>query len=563
MSISVNRMWRAAAVLTVPLVAAATVGGVHATPDRQPAEPHQTLPAPLAAAMSKVIVQARGTGISAGAAVTQVGGRVTTDLPVVDGVAANVPTDALPALAARPGLIVTPDSAVTVQSGGPSSGTTSVYRKVVGADDLNADGHKGAGVTVALIDTGIAAVPDLAGKVLPIRDALTGATKPCVNLSGEPDCSDSYGHGTFMAGIIAGSGAASGGAHKGMAPDARLVSVKIAGRDGSADVSNVLAAIQWVVSFKDTYSIKVLNLSLGTDSTQTYRTDPLNYAVERAWGAGIAVVVAAANRGPDTGTISKPGDDPWVITVGAVDDRGTPGPGDDHLPDFTSRGPTAADGLAKPDVAAPGAHIVSLQAPGSAIATNVPTSMTDGYRKGSGTSMATAVVSGAAALLIGADPTMTPDRLKYALGATARAGVDDDVMSVGAGVISATAARSAEAGLANQGLDRSNGMGSLDASRGTVRVRTQGLFGLLGVVVSGTQTAQLLLWDPLGFVTGNWTGPTWYLSTWYLSGWSPVTWDGSRWQGSRWQGSRWQGIADPTSTYGSRWQGSDWYGAWE
>src|SRR5207245_1877202 len=129
------------------------------------------------------------------------------------------------------------------------------------------------------------------------------------------------------------------------------------------------AAIQWVVSFKDRYGIKVLNLSLGTDSTQTYRTDPLNYAVERAWDSGIVVVVSASNRGPGPATISKPGDDPLVITVGAVDDRGTPGLGDDELPNFSSHGPTAADGLAKPDLVAPGGHIVSLRAPGSAIDT--------------------------------------------------------------------------------------------------------------------------------------------------------------------------------------------------
>lgn len=563
MSISARRGWRISAFLTVPMVATALIGAPTPAPGRTDAS-QPRLSAPLEAATSRVIVQARGSLAEAGAAVARAGGRVTRDLPVVDGVAATVPTAAIPALAARPGLIVTPDSVVTVQGTVSSSPTTtSVYRKVVGADDLHADGLRGAGVTVALIDTGVADVPDLAGRIVPIRDGLTGVTKQCVNLSGDSDCADSYGHGTFMAGIIAGSGAASGGLHKGMAPGARLVSVKIAGRDGSADVSNVLAAIQWVVSFKDTYGIRVLNLSLGTDSVQTFRTDPLNYAVERAWGAGVAVVVAAANLGPDTGTISKPGDDPWVITVGAVDDRGTPGLGDDHLPDFTSRGPTAADGLAKPDVVAPGAHVVSLQAPGSAIAANVPTSMTGGYRKGSGTSMAAAVVSGAAALLIGGDPSITPDRLKYALSAGARPTADADVMAVGAGLISATDARSAPAGVANQGLARSNGMGSLAASRGTVKVRTQGLFGLLGTVLSATQTAQLLLWDPIGFTTGTWTGPSWYLSTWYLAGWSSVTWEGSRWQGSRWQGSRWQGVADPTSTYGSRWQGSDWYGAWE
>ena len=275
-------------------------------------------------------------------------------------------------------------------------------------------------MTVAVIDTGIADVGDLAGRVLPVTDRVTGVTTACQNLSGEDGCGDSYGHGTFIAGLIAGNGAASGGEYRGVAPGANLVSVKIAGRDGASDVSTVIAAIQWTVSFKDRYGIKVMNLSLGTDGTQSYKTDPLNYAVERAWGAGIAVVVAASNRGPAAGTIAKPGDDPWVITVGAVDDRGTPGVGDDSIPQFSSRGPTAADGLAKPDVVAPGAHVVSLRAPGSAIDTEFPNSIGNGYRKGSGTSMATAVVSGAVALMLQRNPAMAPDQVKYALMSTAR-----------------------------------------------------------------------------------------------------------------------------------------------
>lgn len=218
MSISVNRLWRAAAILTVPAVAAATIGARPSAPVRRADDQRPAVSAPVRAAMSPVIVQARGAGMAAGAAVAQAGGQVTHDLPVVNGVAATVPTGNLPALAARPGLIVTADSAMTVQGAvSPSATTTSAYRKVVGADDLNADGYKGAGVTVALIDTGVAAVPDLAGKVLPIANPL-GGTKPCVNLSGESDCADRYGHGTFMAGIIAGSGASSGGIHKGMAP---------------------------------------------------------------------------------------------------------------------------------------------------------------------------------------------------------------------------------------------------------------------------------------------------------------------------------------------------------
>ena len=580
-SVPSYRAVRALALLLVSVVVLTTVGaaadfGARARAEQPAVESRRSFvdDGPFA----KVIVQARGANAADAAdAVGRAGGHVTRHLSIVNGVAASVPTEAVPALASTGGLIVTPDLPVKVQGTTSSSTPQSVYRKVVGADDLNAAGHDGSGVTVAVIDTGISAVPDLAGRILPVRDDVTGVVKPCVNLSGEQDCNDSYGHGTFMAGIIAGSGGSSGGTYMGMAPGARLVSVKIAGKDGAADVSTLLAAIQWVVSFKDDYGIRVLNLSLGTDSTQTYRTDPLNYAVERAWDSGIAVVVAAANLGPDASTISKPGDDPLVITVGAVDDRGTPGLGDDSLPNFSSRGPTAADGLAKPDVVAPGAHVVSLVAPGSAINTAYPSTMGAGYRKGNGTSMAAAVVSGAAALLVDANPSTTPDRLKHALTATARPTATDDRMEVGAGIVQADAALSAPAGVANQGVERSNGRGSLDASRGTVRVRTLGTGGLLGsalgTAITGSYTAQLLLWDPIGFTTGMWAPTTWYTSTHYLVSWNAVTWDGTKWNGTKWNGTKWNGTKwngtkwngteDPSANYGSTWPGSAWYGAWE
>ena len=254
---------------------------------------------------------------------------------------------------------------------------------------------------MALVDTGVADVPQLRERIVPVGAAA------CENLSAEPDCGDGYGHGTFMAGLV-GS----------VAPGAGILSVKIAGRDGSADVSNVLGAIQWVVSNAGRYKINVLNLSLGTDSTQDWRTDPLNYAVERAWAAGITVVTAASNRGPGAGTVTKPGDDPWVLTVGAVDDRGTSGLGDDLLPAFSSRGPTRSGQVAKPDLAAPGAHLVSLRSPGSEVEHAHPGGKGP-LRRGSGTSMAAAVVSGVAALVMDAWPSWPPDRVKYALTATA------------------------------------------------------------------------------------------------------------------------------------------------
>ena len=279
-------------------------------------------------------------------------------------------------------------------------------------------------------------MPDLAGRIVPVTDDRTGRTSACHDLSGERSCADGFGHGTFMAGLIAGAGSATSGP-TGTAPEASLLSVKVAGADGAADVSTVLAGLQWVVSFADRYGIRVVNMSLGTDSTQSYEDDPLNYAVQRAWAAGIVVVVAAANTGPAPGSIAKPGDDPWVVTVGAVDSNGTPGLGDDRVPDFSSRGPTR-HGVAKPDVVAPGARVLSLRVPGSTLDRRYPPAdTTSPYRAGSGTSMATALVSGTAALALQANPALTPDELKHALAADARPVASDDPAAVGAGLVDA------------------------------------------------------------------------------------------------------------------------------
>jgi serine protease AprX len=277
----------------------------------------------------------------------------------------------------------------------------------------------------------------------------------------------------------------------------------------------------------------------------------------------MTVVVAASNQGPAPGTITKPADDPWVITVGASDDRGTVGVGDDLLPDFTGRGPTA-HGLAKPDVVAPGAHIVSLRAPGSTIDTRFPNYIDGSYRQGSGTSMATGVVSGAVALMLQANPGFTPDRVKYALQATARDAASNDPMAVGSGLVDANAAAfSAPQGVANQGLVVGTGQGSLALSRGSVQVRTDDLLGtVLGSVFGATLTAQLLLWNPGGYTSARWVPSDWYLSTWEIYRWNRVSWYGNDWPGYRWHGSTWYGQGQDES-YGSSLPGSAWYGAWE
>jgi serine protease AprX len=336
---------------------------------------------------------------------------------------------------------------------------------------------------------------------------------------------------------------------RGTAPDARIIALKIAGRNGAADITHVMAAIQWAVSFKDVHGIRVINLSLGTDSTQDYRLDLLNLAVERAWANGIVVVVAASNRGPETGTISKPADDPFVITVGAADDRSTPGIGDDSVPDFSGAGPTASNGLGKPDLTAPGASVVSTRAAGSYVDTEHPSARigTD-HVVGSGTSFASGVVSGAAALVLSRTPSLTPDQVKARLVDSARPGPVTDPQRVGAGWLDAEAATLSDSTrAANQGLSWSDGSGPLQASRGTLGIEIETdtvldpVLGPLPVLtlVHGDLTAQNLLLDAEQFRSGEWSASQWYASQWYASQWYASQWYASQWYASQWYGHSW------------------------
>ncbi|HVM21387.1 MAG TPA: S8 family peptidase, partial [Egibacteraceae bacterium] len=455
-------------------------------------------------------------------------------------------------------------------------------RQEIGSDQLEKK-HKrtGAGVVVALVDTGVTEVPDVSGRLVSVADPMASAVDlagtaqvPCVNFSGEPDCADTFGHGTFMAGLIAGDGTSSKGTYKGAAPKARILSVKVGGRDGSADVSKVLAGIQWVVSFADTYKIKVLNLSLGTDSTAPTNVDPLNLAVQRAWVKGITVVVSAGNFGAERrvntsgeyGTVTKPGDDPYVITVGAVDDIETTAITDDRLPNFTSWGPTA-HGREKPDVVAPGGRLISLRASGSVI-DGLPGAIDNNYRRGSGTSMSAAVVSGLAAqLLQGADASWTPDRVKAALMATAVPVASTDINAVGKGLVQGPQALTARVTFTPRTgteLGSAAGMGLLADSRGTVQTCLSDLLGC--PLLLGEWTAQGRNWHGELYYTDSWTATGWYASQWVLDptgrNWHTETWAGRNWHGAGWQGSTYDGGSADTRSYGEILPGSGSYGAW-
>ena len=239
-----------------------------------------------------------------------------------------------------------------------------------------------------------------------------------------------------MAGIIAGKDPGSPldpTRFVGVAPDARLTSLKVASYDGAVDVSQVIAAVDWVVEHRNddpAHPIRVLNLSYGTDGVQDYEVDPLTHAVENAWRAGIVVVVSGGNSGFGSGKLNNPAYDPHVIAVGAADTRDTAWPSDDTVPDFSSRG----DASRRVDVTAPGRSIVSLRDPGSYVDTVHPGARyEDRFFKGSGTSQAAAVVSGAVALLLEQRPDLTPDQVKALLRSTAASMPMADAAGRGAG----------------------------------------------------------------------------------------------------------------------------------
>jgi serine protease AprX len=496
------------------------------------------------------------------ATIADLGGKVTHDLPIVGGYSATIPADKLPQLARTPGVkTIVRDTHMAVMAApvgydASAQNPPNVYQQVVGADQLRADGNDGHGVTVAVLDTGISSMADTSSRLVSVQTDALGHRANCVNFAGDGTCTDLFGHGTYIGGLVAGTGAASGGEYAGVAPGAKLLSVKVAGADGSSDVSTVIAALQWVITFKNTYNIKVLNLSLGTDGTQSYQLSPLDFAVEKAWNAGITTLVSASNLGPGASTVDKPADDPFVITVGAVDDNGTTALSDDSVPFWSARGPTAADGLAKPDVTAPGVGLVSLAAPGASLTVNRPPAMAAPYRQAAGTSFSTAVVSGLVADILSAHPTWSPNRVKFALMNTAQSDAGDDPMAVGAGLVDGNAALSAPSGVANQNVGPSTGLGSLQADRGSASVQVNGAGG--ATVVNGEITAQLTPWNFLAMLAANFNGTSWYGTSWYGTSWYGTSWYGTSWYGTSWYGTSWYG----TSWYGTSWYGTSWYGYW-
>jgi serine protease AprX len=456
-------------------------------------------------------------------------------------------------------LTSVPATAV-MASGNSSSGTDpddlplgSMYHVVdqIGARDLWEKGFTGDGINVALIDTGFAPIPELIGsdRIVAAVDLSTEAGIP------EAEFVDNYGHGTHMAGIIAGKtpGATAKDAEDhpewfmGVAPDAGIVSVKVGDNTGGADITQVIAGVDWVVDHAADLNIRVINLSYTSGSTLPYRTDPLTFALERAWRAGIVVVAAAGNDGRDSNGLASPANDPYLIAVGAVEAKD-----DDKfvVPSWVSSG----NGTRNPDVAAPGAHIDSLRAPLSRVDVEHPEGfVSESLFRGSGSSQAAAVVTGAAALLLDARPELRPDQVKALLQTRTLSAAPRNARFSGAGVVQVDKIFRRTAPTSVQNWPLSDGSGSIEAARGPVHLVVNGQpvvgeVNVFGAPWEGTR------WTGTRWTDGTWNGTRWTGGTWMGTRWTNATWTGTRWTGTRWTEQFWNG----TRWTGTRWTGTRW-----
>ena len=440
----------------------------------------------------RVIVQRHG-GYSARALAGHIGEPVRREFSVIRAHAMTATQGDLLKLAAHPGVqYISPDSRAHLMSTGDdlAAHLKTRYPVETGATSAWAGNGSdtGGGVAVAVVDTGFANHPDLTYKTL-------------IDASGSNNPGDGYGHGTHVAGIIAGKNARGG--YVGMAPDVDLIGVKVADAAGAIGASSIIAGIEWLYNNHDLKKIRAVNLSVSLGAPESYHTSPVAAAVERLWNAGITVVASAGNLGNvNNATWYGPGNDPYVITVGALDDTGIvsalTGSAGEVLAPFSSYGMTQ-DGFAKPDIVAPGRWIVSTLAPGSVLAQRYADRVTDtNYLRLSGTSASAPVVTGAVALLLSRYPNLTPNQVKAILVGSAASVT---------GLLGGAKALDIAAALTLAGTGN---YGSMNA-------------GLTPSIGLGNATT-----------TGSWDESSWDESSWDESSWDESSWDESSWDESSW-----------------------------
>ena len=456
----------------------------------------------------------------------------TTELPSLDAVAAYLTSDEITTLSQDSDVdMVVADNPVF---GLDYKSSMDITNLAIGLSDVKpsaAGGPDGSGVGVAVIDSGVATTTDLSdSRIVGWKDFVNNRKTPY----------DDAGHGTFVAGLIAGDGTASlplenGGyatmQFRGVAPAANIIGIKVLDSTGQGRASAVMAGVLWAVAHKNDYGIRVINLSIGSNPVAPVQYDPIAQAVEFAWKHGITVVCAAGNEGEfGPGGILSPGNDPYVLTVGASDTRQTATVADDVMTYYSSIGPTLFDEFAKPDVVAPGNRVISMRMPGSYIDLNFPENLIPvatyapsapagtqpGYLMLSGTSTSAPVAAGAVALMLSADPRLSPDDVKVRLMRTADPLPGASVYQEGAGLIDVDGALA----------DRSRARGyalSADLGNGTT-------------ILSDDVYAA---WDKQAWTKYGWTKFRWTKFRWTGVAWTKFRWTKFRWTDVAWTKFRW------------------------
>ncbi|WP_243109349.1 S8 family peptidase [Anaerophilus nitritogenes] len=359
-----------------------------------------------------VIVYSNGTCDHIRDCIVEAGGKIKYDIPLINAIAAEIPAKSIDHVAAHHMIQFINQDPKVFKCMHNASLAAAGHR----VHDL---GYTGKGIGIAILDTGVYPHDDLVkptNRIVAFKDFVNNRNYPY----------DDDGHGTHVAGIAAGNGYANE-KYRGVAPDASIIGVKVLDETGSGSTSDILAGVQWVVDNKDKYNIKVMNMSLGSPADKVYHQDPLAKAAASAVSKGLTVVTAAGNSGPNSQSITSPGNSPSVITVGAADDNRTTSYEDDFVANFSSRGP-AIGGISKPDMVAPGVDIISLSNKGHSA-----------YVTHSGTSMASPMVAGTATLMYEKNPKLSPSQVKEKLLGTS-VNIGDVRYAEGAGILNIRAA---------------------------------------------------------------------------------------------------------------------------
>lgn len=509
-------------------------------------------------------------------AILSLGGNLLGDLPLVNGVLAELDGNSIVTLSNNP-------SVTYISADRPLGTLSNDAPAAINASVAWQSKYTGSGIAVALIDSGVNSHRDLN------TTGLLSLPRVVYNQSfvpGSSSAADQYGHGTHIAGLIAGNGASSTGliyskTFKGIAPSAKIINLRVLDQNGTATDSTVISAIDKAIALKSTYNIRVINLSLGRGVFESYKLDPLCQAVEKAWRHGIVVVVAAGNNGrfqPTDGyaTVTSPGNDPYVITVGSMKPMDTATRTDDLIASYSSKGPTLIDHIVKPDIVAPGNLLISTETSNTALYSAEPSNLvplnyyvyggtsrsSTTYFTLSGTSMATGVVSGAVADLLQAHPTLTPDQVKARLMKSASktfpqsSSVYDpstgltytshyDIFTVGAGY-----------------LDLAAALANTDTATGTAISPTAIYDPSTGDVFLSRDPSAV--WDS----SKTWTAPSVYGKNVFMSSASNIMWgattsSGSNimWGASALSGSNIMWGADTSSGFDSIWSNNIMWGA--